>query len=210
MDLSAMVTRVRRDLRDEDSENYNWTDDEIERHIAHALYDLSEHIPRHATATLATNNDSMDIDISSLTDVVSINAVEYPLDCTPKRYQRFSLWGDVLTFLGSILPDGSDCTIYYGKIHTLDGDGTTLPTKYHDILALGAEGYALISWGSYSVNRVNLGGPDVSSDYRHAGELKLDLFYRQIKRLGRRHRAVVTRLYTPAEAPVGMDVDYGP
>lgn len=204
MDLSAMATRVRRDLRDEDSENYNWTDDEIERHIAHALYDLSERIPRQTTATLATNNDSMDLAISPLTDIVMVNAVEYPIGFTPKRYQRFSLWGDTLTFLGSLIPDGSDCTIYYGKIHTLNGDGTTLPTKYHDILASGAEGYALISWASYSVNRVNLGGPDVSSDYRRSGELKLDLFYRQIKRLGRRHRAVVSRLYTPVYPPVGM------
>jgi len=202
-----MVTQVRRDLRDEDSENYNWTGDEIERHIAHALYDLSEQIPREATATLATVNDSMDVDVSSLTDLVMIIAVEYPLDYTPKCYQRFSLWGDTLTFLPDLsgpVPDGSDCTIYYGKIHTLNGSGTTLPTKYHDILALGAVGYALISWGSYSINRVNLGGPDVSSDYLRSGELKLDLFYRQIKRLGRRHRAVVSRLYTPAEAPVSM------
>ena len=204
MDLAAMVAQVRRDLRDEDSENYNWTGDEIERHIAHVLYDLSEQIPRETTATLSTVSGSMDLDIASLSDSVVVHAVEYPVGYTPKVYQRFSLWGGILTFLGSPIPDGSDCTIYYGKIHTLDGDGTTLPTKYHDILAMGAEGYALISWGSYSVNRVNLGGPDVSSDYRRNGELKLDLFYRQIKRLGRRHRAVVSRLYTPAEPPVSV------
>lgn len=204
MDLATMVTQVRRDLRDEDAANYNWTGDEIERHLAHALYDLSEQLPLQTTATLATVADSMDLNISSLTNVVMIHAIEYPLGYTPKRYQRFSLWGDTLTFLGSLIPDGSDCVVYYGKIHTLNGSATTLPTKYHGILASGAEGYALISWGSYSVNRVNLGGPDVSSDYRHAGKLKLDWFQREIKRLGRRHRAVVSRLYTPAEAPVGM------
>jgi hypothetical protein len=210
MDLSTMVTQVRRDLRDEDSQNYAWSDDELERHIAHALYDLSEHVPCETTATLATTADSMDLDISSLTDRIVIHAVEYPLGYTPKRYQRFSLWGDTLTFIGSLVPDGSNCTIYYGKIHTLDAEGTTLPTKFHGILAIGAAGYALISWGSYAVNRVNLGGPDVSSDYRHAGDLKLNHFQREIRRLGRRHRAVVSRLYTPAEQPVSMDVDYGP
>ncbi|HUU63133.1 MAG TPA: hypothetical protein VMX96_04340 [Dehalococcoidia bacterium] len=207
MDLSIMVTQVRRDLRDEDSENYNWTDDELKRHIAHALYDLSEQIPRETTVTLSTVSGSMDLDIASLSDRVVVHAVEYPLDCTPRRYQRFSLWGDTLTFLLDLsgpIPDGSDCTIYYGKIHTLNGSATTLPTKYHDLLAMGSEGYALISWGGYSVNRVNLGGPDVSADYRHSGDLKLDLFYSQIKRLGRRHRALVSRLYTPAEAPVSM------
>ncbi len=210
MDLSAMVTQVRRDLRDEDSENYVWSDDELERHIAHALYDLSEQLPRQATATLSTVSGSMDLDVSSLIDVIVINAVEYPTAYNPKRYQRFSAWGDTLMFLGSLVPDGSNCTIYYGKTHTLDVDGTTLPTKYHDILALGAQGYALLAWGSYSVNRVNLGGPDVASEYRHSGELHLNLFYRDIKRLGRRHRAVVSRLYTPTEEPVSMDVDPGP
>ena len=94
MDLSTMVFQVRRDLRDEDSENYVWSDDELERHIAHALYDLSEHVPRETTSIKATTADSMDLDISSLTDVVVINAVEYPLGYMPKRYQRFSLWGD--------------------------------------------------------------------------------------------------------------------
>jgi hypothetical protein len=210
MDLSTMVTQVRRDLRDEDAENYIWSDDELERHIAHALYDLSEQVPRQTTATLATTADSMDLDVSSLTDMIVINAVEFPLGYTPKRYQRFSLWGDILIFLGSLVPDGSDCTIYYGKIHTLNVSGTTLPTKFHDILAMGAQAYALLSWVSYAVNRVNLGGPDVAADYRHAGDLKLNHFQREIKRLGRRHRAVVTRLYTPAKELVSMDVDYGP
>ena len=36
MNLTDMKTIVRRDLHDEDDTNYRWTDDELDRHIAHA------------------------------------------------------------------------------------------------------------------------------------------------------------------------------
>ena len=50
----------------------------------------------------------------------------------------------------------------------------------------------------------------IPADYLRNGELKLTLFQREIKRLGRRHRAVVSRLYTPVEEPMSMDADPGP
>ena len=36
MNLSDMRAIVRRDLHDENSGSYRWTNDEIDRHIAHA------------------------------------------------------------------------------------------------------------------------------------------------------------------------------
>ena len=44
MNLSEMRAIVRRDLHDEDANNYRWTDDELNRHIAHAVKDFS--LPR--------------------------------------------------------------------------------------------------------------------------------------------------------------------
>ena len=41
MDLPTMRARVRRDLHDEDSNNYRWTDDELDRHIQRALNEVS-------------------------------------------------------------------------------------------------------------------------------------------------------------------------
>lgn len=120
MDLSDMRTIVRRDLHDEDTENYRWTDDEIDRHIAHALIEFSRALPLEDTATIATTDGSREIDISDLSDRVMIEAVEYPVGSFPPSYQRFSLWGDTLTILSDELPDGSDAKVYYGKLHTLD------------------------------------------------------------------------------------------
>jgi hypothetical protein len=42
MNLSEMITVVRKDLRDQDSENYRWTDDELTRHINRAVREFSE------------------------------------------------------------------------------------------------------------------------------------------------------------------------
>ncbi|UCH43497.1 MAG: hypothetical protein JSW16_02845 [Dehalococcoidales bacterium] len=45
MNLTDMRTIVRRDLHDEDAENYRWSNDELDRHIAHAVRDFSEAVP---------------------------------------------------------------------------------------------------------------------------------------------------------------------
>jgi len=128
MTLSEMRTIVRRDLHDEDANNYRWTNDELDRHIAHTVKEFSEAIPYEQKATKATTSDSREIDISTLTDRIMVEAVEYPVDKFPKRYQRFALWGDTLTLLGDEVPDGSNAYIYYGKLHTLDASSSTIPT----------------------------------------------------------------------------------
>ena len=68
MNLAEMRTIVRRDLHDEDDTNYRWTNDELDRHIAHAVKDFSKAIPYEQKATKATTSGSRDLDISTLTD----------------------------------------------------------------------------------------------------------------------------------------------
>ena len=51
MDLSTMRTMVRRDLKDEDTP-YRWSNDELDRHIAHAVKDFSEAPPPPALERL--------------------------------------------------------------------------------------------------------------------------------------------------------------
>ena len=66
MNLTDRRTAVRRDLHDEDPENYRWTDDELNRHIAHAVKDFSEHLPDEQKATKTTTSGSREIDISTI------------------------------------------------------------------------------------------------------------------------------------------------
>ena len=189
---------------------YKWSDDEMERHIRRALKDLSYYIPQEYRAELATIAGSRDIDIATLTDRVRVFAVEYPEDQFPPAYQRFSLWQDTVTLLGDRVPDGSDCRVYYGKLHTIDMQSCTLPAHLEDLLSVGAQGYALQAYASFAVDRLN-------PDYRYAQEqashdagVLLDHFRRQCKRLGRQGKLRPTSLYVPQTAPVDNTTVIGP
>jgi len=210
MILSDMRTIVRRDLHDEDSGNYRWTNDELDRHIGHAVKEFSERLPDAQKATKATTSGSRELDIAAVTGRVMVEAVEYPVDKFPRRYQLFSLWGDTLTILGDEIPDGSNAYIYYGKLHTLDGSGATIPAVYEDLIATGACGYAAIEWAAYAVNRINAGGTVTPREFLAWGKTKLNYFEQELRRLGRRNRVRINSLYKPYYPIVSRSTDYGP
>ena len=210
MNLSEMRAIVRRDLKDEDAANYRWTDNEVDRHINHAVRELSEALPYEQKATKATTADSRDIDISSLSDRIMVQAVEYPVDKFPQQFQRFSLWGDIITLLGEEVPDGSNTYIYHGKLHTLDTESSTIPPYLEDLIAAGACGYAAVEWAAYAINRVNVGGTMTPRKFLAWGNEKLRVFRSELNRLGRRNRVRVRSLYKPYFPVVSKSADYGP
>ena len=195
MNLTDMIAMVRKDLHDEDNNNYRWTDDELERHIGRAVKEFSEQIPLPAKATLATTADSRDVNVTSLEDRVTVEAVEYPTGETPPRYCRFSIWGDTLTIVSGKEPDGSNCCVYYGALHTLDADGSTIPAKYEDLIATGTCGYAVIGAAAGAINKVNAGGTTAPEEFRLWGSERLGMFQEKIKRLGRKNRVRAQELY---------------
>jgi len=199
MNLSQMIARVRQDLRDEDSGSYRWTDAELTRHIDRAVRELSESLPLPVKATLATTPDSRELDISSLSDCVMVEAVEYPTDASPPRYRQFSAWGDTLTIASGPEPDGSNCCIYYGALHTLDASGSTIPARHEDIVAVGAAGFAAVAGAAGAINRVNTGGVDTPAAFRLWGAERLALFRERLRRLGRKHRVRIQQLYPSIE-----------
>lgn len=210
MNLTDMRTIVRCDLHDEDAGNYRWTNDELDRHIAHTVKDFAEAIPYEQKAVKATTSGSREIDISTITNRIMVEAVEYPADKFPRRYQRFSLWADTLALLGDEVPDGSNTYIYYGKLHTLDASGSTIPAMYEDLIAAGACGYAAVEWAVYAINRVNVGGTLTPGELLTWGREKLNYFRQELKRLGRRNRVRIRSLYRPYYPPVSKSTDYGP
>lgn len=210
MNLTDMRAIVRRDLHDEDANNYRWTNDELDRHIVHAVKDYSGAVPREQKATKATTTGSREIDIATVTDRIMVAAVEYPVGEFPPQYQRFTLWGDTVTLLGNELPNGSNAYIYYGKLHTLDVSSSTIPARHEDLIATGACGYAAVEWAVYAVNRVNVGGTPAPGELLKWGKEKLDFFRAELKRLGRQNRVRVRALYQPYSAPVSKTTDFGP
>ena len=202
MNLTEMRAGLRRDLKD-GVVTYKWADEELDRHIAHALKDLSYEIPLEAYADVPTTAGSRQVDISAISDRVRVFAVEYPVPIpsgpdggrTP-----FAVWQEAITLLGEAVPDGSDCRVYYGKLHTMDDEGSTLPAYLEDLLLLGAQGYALNAYASYAVDRSQ---PDYGEAQAGALEQSRQLlgdFRSQMRRMGRRGKLRQASLYTSPSA----------
>jgi hypothetical protein len=199
MNLSQMRALVRRDLHDEDAANYRWSDDELDRHVTRAVRELSLAAPLEGKAVLTTTAGSRDLSLTSLADRVSIEAVEYPVGQYPPSYVSFSAWADTLTLLVDSAPaSAQSVTVFYGKLHLLDDDGSTIPAALEDLVATGAGGYAALEWASFATNRVNVGGSDTWRDYLVWGQERLAAFVAALARQGQRSAVRVRRLYTPA------------
>ena len=211
MNLTEMRARVRQDLHDEDANNYRWTDDELDRHIEHAVRELSLAVPLEAKATPTTTAGSRELSLASLTDLVAIEAVEYQVGEYPPRYVRFSLWGETLTLLIESTPgDGEEVYVYYGKLHTLDETNSTIPSPLEELVAIGAEGYAAIEWASFATNRVNLGGDQAWRDYLVWGQDRLASFMKGLAKHSRKNVVRCRRLYRPYEPKPSQTTDWGP
>lgn len=193
-----MKTLVRRDLKDEDSSNYRWQDNEIERAISRALYDLSRAVPREMKSTIATTDGSRDIAISTLTDRVSVDRVEFPIlpsGRTPRQFQRFTVYQDTITLIGDAEGDGEDCYVYWSKVHTLDGSTSTIPTYLEDVLALGAAAYAVLAQAQYRTDAADFGGERADTDYQSWGRNMLKEFKDQLKRYGKGRKLKIIQFY---------------
>jgi hypothetical protein len=211
MNLIQMRARLRTDLHDEDSAGYRWTDDELDRHIARAVRELSLAAPLEEKETLYTSEGSRDLSISTLGDVVAVEAVEHPASNYPPTYTRFSLWGDTLTLLTDAAPgEGEEVNVYYGTLHTLDGDGSTVPAALEELIATGAAGYAAVEWASFATNRTNLGGEHTWRDYLTWGQDRLSAFAKGLARHSRKNAVRSRRLYRPAEPMQSRTTDWGP
>ncbi len=211
MDLPTMRARIRKDLHDEDASNYRWTDDVLDRHIQRGVRELSVSIPLQAKAGLTTTSDSRDLDISGLTNLISVEAVEYPTGKYPPVYVRFSTWEQTLTLLVSNVPTGGESVdVYHGKAHTLDATSSTIPSHLEDLVATGAAAYAALEWASYASNRVNVGGEQVWRRYQIWGQEFLSAFLKGLASHSRRNAVRVRQLYVPAAPLPSQTTDWGP
>ena len=204
MDLAAMRSRVRSDLRDTDSSNERWSDDELTRHIQRALQELSLAAPLEATATLTITAGSRDLDVSALSGRVTVDAVEYPTGQYPPAFAAYSLWGDTLTLLVDDEPGGGESVaVSYSKLHMVDEASSTLPGALEDVAVTGAGAYAALEWASFATNRVNVGGTETWRHYHIWAQERLAAFARALAKHGRERRVRSRRLYRPADGALG-------
>jgi hypothetical protein len=195
MDMNTMRTLVRRDIKDEDNSSYRWQDSEIDRAIQRAVVELSRYVPREVKSTIATTDGSREIDITAFSERVSVDRVEFPADRTPRQFQRFVTYADTIFLTGDAAGDGTDCCVYWSRVHTLDAENSTVPAYLEDVLALGAVAYAVLSQAQYRTDVAGIGGERADTDYRGWGNAMLREFKKQLNRFGRNRRLKVSTLY---------------
>ena len=191
MDLSTMRARVREDLQDEDDANYRWTNDQVDGAIERVVKEFSLAYPQMESTDIATTEDSRELDISSLSGLITIRKVEFPIGNDPPYYQRFDTWGTKLYMADK--GNGDDARVRWYKEHTL-AESSTIPAQFEEIIVLGATGYLATSASVYTVDKATIAGKWAKINFLKWGEQRLDRYEKKLKAL--KSRIISKELYT--------------
>lgn len=194
MNLTEMRTRVREDLQDTDSENYRWTDDEVDGAIDRVVMEYSMHAPIQQQTDIATTDGDTEVDISTLTGLLKIESVEFPLGKTPKYMQHIDFWAGQLLMHDE--GDGSNARVRWLKKHTLTAESTTIPTEHDEIIVLGATGYLAMSASASTVDRAFIAGHYGTTSYKAWAIERLRRYDFRLKEISYMNRIVQRNLYT--------------
>ena len=195
MNLTEMRARVREDLQDSDSQNYRWTNDEVDGAIDRVVMEYSLHAPIEQQDDVATDDGATELDISTLTGLVKVESVEFPIGNTPKDLQHFEYWAGRLFMLGDH-GDGNNACVRWLKKHTLAADSTTIPAEHEEIIVLGATGYLAMSASAATVDRAFIAGHYGTTSYKAWGKDRLDRYDQKLKAIARTSRVIGKELYT--------------
>lgn len=201
--LPAMTTLtdirdlVRLDLHDTDPAGYRWSDDQIDRHIGHAVADVNLLAPRQLSTTIATTAGSRDIDLSGLGGLIGVDRVEFPAGYYPPCLARFERWGGTLTVLVSRDPEGQDARIFHTASHTLDGSGSTLPPELESLVVMGAAAFAVNERAVFAAEELNNAGPAAPEHPAAWGRARETAFRQLLREHTRRRRTRSRRTVLP-------------
>ncbi len=194
MNLTEMRARVREDLQDTDSENYRWTDDEVDGAIDRVVLEYSLHAPIEQQDDIATTDGDTELDISSLSGLLGVKSAEFPIGQTPKYLQRIEYWAGHLYMEDE--GDGNDARIGWLKRHTLTAESTTIPAEHEEIIVLGATGYLAMSASAYTVDRASIAGRHATINFKAWGKERLDRYDKKLKAVSRSSKVIPHQLYT--------------
>ena len=194
MNLVEMRARVREDLQDTDAATYHWTNDEVDGAIQRVVLEYSIAVPIQKQDDLATTIDDTNIDISTLTDIVRIDSVEFPIGEQPPSMQPFDYWSGSLYMTD--FGDGEDARVRWLQKHTLEAGSTTIPVHHDQVIVLGATGYLAMSAAAYTVDRASIAGRHGSISYRAWGKERLARYDDGLNAIRHSNRVVQKRLYT--------------
>ena len=193
MNLTEMRARVREDLQDTDSENYRWTSDEVDGAIDRVVIEYSLHAPIQQQTDIATTEGDPEVDISTLTGIVKVESVEFPIGKSPKYMQHIEYWAGRLYMQDE--GDGSDARVRWLKKHTITTSSTTIPAEHEEILVLGATGYLAMSASANTVDRAFIAGRYGTQSYKDWGIDRLKRYDFQLQEISHMSKLRTRNLY---------------
>ena len=139
--LSNLRASVRLDLKDNEVP-YRWGNDELDRHIRHAIDEVSRVRPYEQKTTLSLTEGDEDIDISAITpELIRIDKLEYKANQFPKQFKNFTIFGNTLTMDLATRPSaGETAKLWWEGLYT---NVYPLPDYLASLVVEGAGGYAL-------------------------------------------------------------------
>lgn len=210
MNLADLRAVVRRELHDEEPGASRWSNAELDRHIQHAVGELSLFVPLEATTTLVTSA-SRDLSLAGVAGLIRVEAAEYPVDKFPPVFAPFSHWGPTLTLLVEKTPaSGESVRLYYVKGHALTATSTTVPTHLEETVALGAAAFAALEWAAFAATRAEGEGQEAARHYLAWGKGQLATFQRALNRMSARNSVRSRELYVAAGSTPGQSAVLGP
>ncbi len=124
---SLATIRDRVEIMLQDATNARWAAGDVDEAITQALQRYSQVAPyRKITTVTLGAADAREIDISAITDYLSVERVWWDYDDTdpahPPHWRNFEVWpGDILYINDPHEPDTADVVrIWYTALHTLD------------------------------------------------------------------------------------------
>ena len=193
MNLVEMRARTRQDLEDTDAANYRWVDDEMDGAIQRVVREFSLAYPQMVSTAIATTDGSTELDISSLSGLIAVESVEFPIGEAPPYYQHLELWKTTLYMQDK--GDGDDALVRWYKEHTLDATSTTIPAQFEEIIVLGATGYLAASASAYTVDRASIAGKWATTNFLKWGQERLELYQKKLKAISRSNRIISREFY---------------
>ena len=156
MATTLALLRDRVELMLADSGNSIWSTDDIDEGIRQALHEYSKTKPLRAVSTLNISADGREIDVSSLTGLLSVTDIWCDYTSSdpefPANVRSFKHWRDEQKIYvdDDYEPASGDVMrVFYTKLQTLNGldseTSTSVPLDDETLIAIGAAGYAATS-----------------------------------------------------------------
>lgn len=190
--IAAIRQILRQKLRDEIvvSVTPEWADDEIDIHIQQILEEISQYVPYETKETLTTTASSRNISLATITDLINVEQVEYPVGSDPRDFIPYTVWGSTLTLNGDSVPSAAESAYAYcRKLHSITTSSSTLGANLEQLLIRGVCASLAASKAREHINEVNLGGGNVAAQMLQWANNELMIFRADIKKMGRQRQA---------------------